>query len=167
MALDASEILGSRQLAAVKVNPRGMGRRVAAPFTGMYGGVAAGVAGSLVGGAISAGATMEADREKLAAARASETPAFGRLAYLVATPDEVALVHLKSKIVSLVLDEVIARVPRSEVTGIELDKGGLYSPPLTVSFKSGETWALEVPKPSVKHAKAVIDELSLERSQLK
>lgn len=160
MALDASEILGSRQIAAVKVNPRGMGKRVAAPYAGMYGGVAAGVAGSLVGGAVSAGATMQADKGKLAAASASETPKFGRLAYLVATPDEVALVHLKSKVVSLVLDEVIARVPRREVTGVELEKGGLYSPPLTVTFKSGDTWALEVPKPSVKHAKAVIEELS-------
>ena len=71
MALDASEILGSRQIAAVKVNPRGMGKRVAAPYAGMYGGVAAGVAGSLVGGAVSAGATMQADKGKLAAASAS------------------------------------------------------------------------------------------------
>jgi hypothetical protein len=160
VALDASEILGSKQLAAVKVNPRGMGKRVAAPYTGMYGAVGGGVVGSLIGGAVSAATTTKATREKQEAAQASETPKFGRLAYLVVTPDEVALVHLKSKIVSLVLDEVIARVPRGDVTGIELDKGGLYSPPLTVTFSSGDSWALEVPKPSVKSAKAVIDELS-------
>jgi hypothetical protein len=160
VALDASEILGAQQIAGVKVNPRGMGKKVAAPFTGMYGAVGAGAVGGLIGGAVSAGATGKAIREKEAAARASETPQFGRLAYLVVTPDEVALVHLKSKVVTVAPDAVIARAPRSEVTGIELDKGGLYSPPLTVTFRDGNTWALEVPKPSVKSAKAVIEEVS-------
>ncbi len=38
MAHDASEILGSPQLAGVKVNPRGLGRRAGANATGAYAG---------------------------------------------------------------------------------------------------------------------------------
>lgn len=43
MALDASPVLGSPQLAGVKVNPRGAGKSKAANFSGMYAGVVVGV----------------------------------------------------------------------------------------------------------------------------
>ena len=151
MALDASEILGSQQLAGVKVNPRGMGKAVGARYGGMYGGLA--------GAAVGAARSMKANEEKIAFREESETPTFGRLAYFVVTPEEVALVELKSKIVTVYLDQVIARVRRGEVASIELDGGGAGSCPLTVTFTSGDAWELEVPKPSKKYAKRVVEQL--------
>ena len=89
----------------------------------------------------------------------SETPKFGRLAYLAVTADELALIEVKSKVVGTYLDEVIVRVPRSELASVELDGGGLYALPLTVTFSGGDRWELEVPKPSKKHAKEVVQTL--------
>jgi hypothetical protein len=151
MALDATQILGSPQLAGVKVNPRGMGKATGAMYGGMYGGV--------VGAAAGAARSMKANQEKIDYRESSDTPQIGRLAYFVVTPDEVALIELKSKIVTTYLDQVIARVPRAEVESVTLSGGGLYSPPLTVTFRNGEIWELEVPKPSKKYAKQVVEEL--------
>jgi hypothetical protein len=113
MALDASQLLGSQQLAGVKVSPKGFTKSVAAGSAGV------GV-GGLVGGAISATAGMKAERRQ--AQMASETPKFGRAAYLAVTGDELALIKLKSGLVSFKLDEVIERVPRSEVASAELGR---------------------------------------------
>jgi hypothetical protein len=151
MALDASEILGSPQLAGVKVNPRGMGKAAGAQYGGMYGGVAGAAAG--------AARSMKANEQKIAFRENSETPTFGRLAYLVVTADEVALVELKSKIVTVYLNQVIARVPRGEVESVDLSGGGMNSCPLTVTFTGGDVWELEVPKPSKKYAKQVVEQL--------
>jgi hypothetical protein len=108
MALDASGVLGSPQLAGVKVNPRGAGKSTAANFSGIYGG--------LVGAGIGAAAGMKAEQSQARMASGSETPRFGRLAYLPVT----------EKVVTVYLGEVIARVPRSEVASVELSGGGLY-----------------------------------------
>jgi hypothetical protein len=43
MALDASEMLGSAQLAGVQVNPRGMSKRVSSNLAGINAGVAGAV----------------------------------------------------------------------------------------------------------------------------
>ena len=145
MALDATEILGAAQIAGVKVNPRGMGKRTAAPFAGMYTGI--------VGAGIGAAKSLRADQGKVGFAAASDTPKFGKLAYLVVTAEEVALIAVKSKLLTVYLSETITRVPRSEVASVEFTGGGMYSDPLTVTFKSGDSWALEVPKPSKKSAK--------------
>jgi hypothetical protein len=153
MAHDASEILGSPQQAGVKVNPRGMAKKGAAPFVGMYAGV--------VGAAISATAVGRANKQRASFEQESETPRFGRLAYLAVTKDEIALVELKLKgQVGLELKDVIARVSRSEFKSAEV--GGavnIFSPPLTINFKGGDSWQLEVPRPSRKQAQAVVDVL--------
>jgi hypothetical protein len=61
----------------------------------------------------------------------------------------------------LELKEVIARIPRAEVASAGLGGGHtLMSPPLTVTFKSGDTWLLEVPRPSKKQAQEVIGVLT-------
>ena len=150
MAHDASEILGSAQLAGVKVNPRGFGKSTGANFTGMYAG--------LVGAAVSTVAAGRAKKQQAEAAALSTAPRFGRLAYLAVTADELALVELKQKgAVRLELNQVIARIPRSEVATAELGGGHtLMSPPLTVTFASGDTWLLEVPRPSKKQALEVV-----------
>ena len=41
-----------------------------------------------------------------------------------------------------------------------LEGGGLYGMPLTVAFANGQTWELEVAKPSKKNAQRVIDVLA-------
>ncbi|HEY1777598.1 MAG TPA: hypothetical protein VGG41_15680 [Solirubrobacteraceae bacterium] len=137
MALDASQLLGSEQLAGVKVNPRGMARRVAGP----------------IGGEVAARVVLGPRAERTA----SETPKFARLAYLVLTGDELALVELKSGIVKVHLGEVLKRTPRSEVASAELGKG--LVPPLTIGFADGDRWELEVPGPSRKHARTLVDAL--------
>ena len=137
MALDASQVLGSPQLAGAKVNPRGMARRVAGGVTG----------------------TLPARIAYGPSVRASaETPTFGRLAFVAVTESELALIKLKSGVVRVFLDEVVERVPRSAVASAEL--GGGVAPPLTIVFTDGSTWDLEVPRPSKGHAKAVVDELT-------
>jgi hypothetical protein len=136
MALDASQVMGSPQLAGVKVNPRGMAKRVA-------GGVAGRLPARIVYGS--------SDQTT------SESPNFGRLAYLAVTDDELALIKLKSGLVTLKLDEVIMRIPRSDVASAELGSG--IASPLTITFGNGDSWELEVPPPNQKHAQAVVHAL--------
>ncbi|MEO9176405.1 MAG: hypothetical protein ABI317_12900 [Gaiellales bacterium] len=50
----------------------------------------------------------------------------------------------------------MVRVPRREVSGAELGGAGLNSPPLTITFTNGNTWQLEVPRPSKKGAHEVV-----------
>jgi len=154
MAIDATAILGAPQLAGVKVNPLGFGKRTAGKFG------AAGAGGG-VAGAISAGVTnaigMKAEKRAKLAAAESRTPQFGRLAYLAVTDGELALVELvQDGMVGLRLQEVIERVPRSDVASAQLSRAGIYSPPLTLGFTDGNTWRLEVPLPSRKQAKEVV-----------
>ncbi len=139
MALDASRLLGSPELAGVKVNPRGMAKKVTS-------GVEVGV--SRLAAPILFGKSNPTP---------SETPKFGRNAYLAVTDSELALIKLKSGVVRLKLDEVVARVPRSEVASAEL--GGGVALPLTITFADGGSWQLEVPWPSKKHAHAVVQTL--------
>ena len=146
MALDASQILGSPQLAGVKVNPRGAAKSRIAGSAG------AGV-GGIVGGALGASADKIAGRQPQGA---SETPKFGRVAYLAVSEDELALIKLKG-LVTFALDEVIARVPRSDVASAELGSG--IAPSLTITFADRDSWRLEVPRPSKKDAQAVVHAL--------
>jgi hypothetical protein len=153
MAHDASEMLGSPQLAGVKVNPRGFAKRAGANFTGMYAGV--------VGAAISATAVGKANKQKAEFEVESQTPQFGRLAWLAVTSDELALVELKLMgQIGLELKDVIVRVPRSEFESAAVGgAANIFSPPLTIHFKGGERWELEVPRPARKQALAVANVL--------
>lgn len=148
MALDASNLLGSKQVAGTTVSPRGLGKKMIAGGAGMY-------AGGLVGAAISAGGETKAGRQKAAWGATSETPTFGRFGYLVATDDDVALIKAKQGLVGLKLVQVVVRVPRDEVASIELGSGVTTSP-LTVSFVNGETWQLEVPRASKRSAEQLV-----------
>lgn len=147
MGLDASQVLGSAQVAGAKVSPRGMGRSIAFSSAGMSGGA--------VGAVVGAAASGRANRRQQEIAEASETPKLGRFAYLAVTGDEVALIKLKSGLVSQKLTEVVARVPRNQVASAELGSGQL-APELTVSFRDGDTWLLEVPRISKKDAEDVV-----------
>ena len=148
MGLDASQLLGAPQIAGVKVNPRGMAKRVAGGGRGV--GAGAGGAG-ILGGAIGSKIASKMQPGSVP----SESPDFGRNAYLALTDDELALIKLKSGVVTLKFDEVLARVPRSDVTSAELG-GGVSAVALTITFTNGTAWALEVPRPSKKHAEELV-----------
>jgi hypothetical protein len=135
MAIDASGVLGSRQLAGVKVNPPGHAARLARNQGGSL------AADLVLGGQPHPGG--------------AETPPFGQLAFLAVTDQELALVKLRTvKGVMLKAAEVIARVPRSQLQTAELSAG--YVALLTITFASGGSWQLEVPPPSKSSARAVV-----------
>lgn len=148
VALDASKLLGSRQLAGTTVSPRGFGKKMISGGAGMY-------VGGAVGAAISAGGDTKAGRQKAAWAASSQTPTFGRYAHLAATDDELALIKVKQGLVGLKLLDVVVRVPRAELSSIELGSGVTTSP-LTVSFENGATWQLEVPRASKRTAEQLV-----------
>jgi hypothetical protein len=69
----------------------------------------------------------------------------------------VALIRLKAGLASTKLDEVMMRVPRSEVASVEM--GGGFSSALTIELQDGSTWLLEVPRVSKKDAEKLVGEL--------
>jgi hypothetical protein len=139
MGDDASRALGAPELAGTLVNPKGMTKKVTAS-----------VAGGQIGGAVgSAAASMIAGRTSGAAA---DLPSFGRVGYLAASEDEVALVKTKTGALKMkITDEILARVPRSEVASVELDQGLLLSH-LKIAFSNGVAWQFDVPKQAKKTA---------------
>jgi hypothetical protein len=135
MALDASQLLGSPQLAGSKVNPRGTNKATMSKVGG------AGGLGGAVAGAV-AGKHVGAER---AQAAASETPAFEVIGWLALTASELALVSIDRK-GGLSLDQVIGRVPRADVRSVELGKAApMVSKPLIITFTDGNQWVVEVP----------------------
>jgi hypothetical protein len=138
MALDASRVLGSPQLAAAKVWPRGQAWRNAARVNYSADAVllAPLVAWMMFG--------PRPDRAP------AQTPRFGWVAVLAVTKDELALVSLKARAPA----GVIARVPLSEVRAFDLVRArGVW--PLTITLGNGDIWRLEVPRRNKKAAAAV------------
>jgi hypothetical protein len=134
MAIDASGLLGSAQLAGVKVNPRGYAWRLARNQSGNL------AADIVLGSQPQSGH--------------AETPPF-RLAFLAVTEQEIALVTLRSaRLITLKAAEVITRVPRSLLQTAELGPG--YAAPLTITFANGDTWQLEIPPPSKSRARTTV-----------
>jgi hypothetical protein len=148
MGLDASKVLGSPQIAGARVNPKGFAKKTITRSAASHAGV--------VGAAVNARAGYKAQQEQAEAAAQSDTPRF-KLAYIAVTADELALIRLKAGLASTKIDEVLMRVPRSEVASVEL--GGGFSSALTVELRDGSTWLLEVPKVSKKDAERLVAEL--------
>jgi hypothetical protein len=135
MAHDASELLGSPQLAGCKVNPRGTNKATMGKV-GMGEGLGGVITGAVAG--------KRAGAEKAQAA-ASVTPSFEIIAWLALTANELALISINRKH-GLKLDQVLSRVPRSDVKSVEFGKAApLVSKPLIVTFTNGNQWVLEVP----------------------
>jgi hypothetical protein len=140
MALDASQILGSPQIAGCKVNPRGTNKSTMARAGGGGAGLG-GVVGGVVAGAV-AGKKVGAER---AQAAATVTPTFHFIGWLALTDSELALVSIDRKR-GLKLDEVLARVPRGDVKSVEIGKAPpMISKPLIITFTNGDQWIVEVP----------------------
>jgi hypothetical protein len=66
----------------------------------------------------------------------------------------LALVKLKSGLATFKLDEVLERVPRSEVASAEIREG--VAPSLTITFGDGGSWRLEFGRIVKKDARAVV-----------
>ena len=142
MADDASGALGAPEIAGSLVNPKGLTKKVTAATAGSQLG---GAIGNMAAGAI-AGRTS---------GTAAEMPSFGRVGYVAVSETEVALVKTKTGAFKMkITDEVIARVPRSEVASVELDQGKLLSH-LTIEFADGVVWQFDVPKAAKKTAQGV------------
>jgi hypothetical protein len=151
MADDASAALGAPQVAGTLVNPKGMTKKVTASVAG---GEIAGVAGNLAASMASGPAY----------AGAPDVPSFGRVAYVAASDSEIALVKTKSGAFKMkVTDEVLARVPRSDVASCELDQGRLLSK-LEIVFANGVTWEFDIPKQAKKTAQGLVTALGGELS---
>lgn len=146
MADDASSALGAPEIAGTLVNPKGLTKKVTAATAGSQIG---GAIGSMAAGAV-AGRTSGAT---------DEMPSFGRVGYVAVSENEVALVKTKSGAFKMkITDEVLARVPRSEVASVELDQGRLLSH-LTIEFIDGVVWQFDVPKQAKKTAQGVTSAL--------
>jgi len=146
VASDASQVLGKPELAGVMVNPRGFSKRAGAFALG-----------GLIGSAI--GTAVTAKQQGEATSGAVELPKFGRVGYLAATGDEVALVKTDSGLLKMkISDTVLARAPRAEIESTELDKGALVSR-LEITFKNGVSWAFDVPKANRKGAEKLTQAL--------
>jgi hypothetical protein len=133
-------------LAGTLVNPKGMTKKVTASVAG---GEIAGVAGNLAAGLATGPAY----------AGAPEVPNFGRVAYVGASADEIALVKAKSGAFKMkVTDEILASVPRSDIASVELDQGTLLSH-LKIEFANGVLWEFDIPKMGKKTAQQLVTEL--------
>ncbi|HEX3825006.1 MAG TPA: hypothetical protein VHV79_11135 [Mycobacteriales bacterium] len=150
MALDASEVLGSQQLAGTLVNPRGMLHKVMTQSNAALGW---GVSGPLAGMFLK----KNIDRERVEAA-ASTAPDFGDHGYLALTADEIVLLTTKKGLMSAKPAAVLARVPRVDIAGVTLGDG--MGPGLSLLFDDGQAWSFDVTPATKKGAKALVDALS-------
>jgi hypothetical protein len=140
MAIDASAVPGSPQVAGVKVNPRG------------YAWDSSSVQAGVLASRITLGRRPSGGR--------GQTPKFGWLARLAVTAGELALLKLKSgNGVTVKPSEVIARVPRRELKAVEWHRG--YVSPLMIVFGNGDQWHLEVPSFNAKNGARVVHVLDL------
>ena len=146
MAEDASAALGAPQVAGTLVNPKGMTKKMTASVAG---GEVAGVVGNVAAGLATGPAY----------AGAPEVPNFGRVAYVAASERELALIKTKTGAFKMkVTDEVLARVPRSDIASSELDRGALLSK-LKIVFTNGVTWEFDIPKQAKKSAQGLVSAL--------
>jgi hypothetical protein len=143
MANDASAALGVPEIAGTMVNPKGLTKKVTAS-----------VAGSVAGGALGNFAARRVMGDSYAGA--PDVPNFGRVGYLAVTSEEIALVKTNTGAFKMkVSDEVLARVPRSEIASVDWD-GGFMLSHLKIAFKNGVLWEFDIPKAGKKGAEAFV-----------
>jgi hypothetical protein len=154
MALDASDLIGSPQVAGTLVNPRGMFHK---QLTKSSSGIAAGPAGGLSGPLAGLFLKKGMERERVEAAQ-STAPDFGGHGYLALSAEEVVLLATKKGLMSAKPAAVLARVPRREIAGVTLGDG--MAPGLTLLFDDGQAWSFDVTPATKKSAKALVEALA-------
>jgi hypothetical protein len=142
----AVRALGAPELAGTLVNPKGLAKKMTkAAAAGVVGGAAGAFANRMVSSDPYDGAP--------------DVPEFGRVGYVTVSAEEIALLKTKTGAIKMkVTDEVLARVPRSQITSADLDKGALLSH-LKIDFSNGVSWEFDVPKQGKKTALRVIEAL--------
>jgi hypothetical protein len=81
---------------------------------------------------------------------------FGRVGYVAASETEVALIKTKSGAIKIyVTDQVLARVPREELDGAELQDGKLVSV-LRLRYTNGVLWEFDIPRTAKKSAREFV-----------
>jgi hypothetical protein len=130
---DASTALGAPEVAGAWVNRRGMGKRtVDAVGFGQFGGGERPTAG---------------------------TPNFGGFGYLALSATDLVVVKGKKGLVGLKMsDDVVAKVPRTDVASVKLGEGKITAP-MTITFGDGGQWDLEVARAHRGAAERVVAEL--------
>jgi len=145
VASDASEVLGSPEVAGTFLSPKGLTSRMTVM-----------AAGRVVGGLIG---TVAADKAT-GGERYEGAPDFGQVGYVAVTQDEVAIVRgKKGAFKPKVGDEVVARVRRTDVQAVEFDKGALKGS-LKIQFADGGWWEFEIPKIYRKTTEKVVEALA-------
>lgn len=153
MALDASSLLGTPQIAGVQVSPLGtykkqLGRMRMTP-------------GMAVGSAVWRVILRKklADEQELAAH--SDAPDIGNRAYAAVTGDTLALVGVDTR-TRVRLTNVISTIPRADVVSVELGKSGApgASLPLTITLRGGHRWLFEVARLNRGQARDLVGVLS-------
>jgi hypothetical protein len=167
MAIDASQLLGSRQVAGVRVNPWGAFRKAEASATTISGGIVVpGRLGVAIGDA--AGGKAGAEERRRGAQLASVTPTFGNLGFVAVSESEVVLMTTRLEGMATVIPvEVVARRPRSDVASAMLAGGWPHmtyymfsAAPLKIAFGDGSAWQMEVSRLFRKSGKRFVRALS-------
>jgi hypothetical protein len=98
-----------------------------------------------VAGAIGAAAQTFIERHQKG--NAAQTPAFKGSAYVAVTEGEIALIQLKSGLVSRKLDRVLVPRARAEIASAQLAEAKAVGP-LTIAFTDNSAWEFDVPRPA-------------------
>jgi len=148
MANDASAALGAPEIAGTLVNPKGMARKMTAKVAG---GVVGGVAGQAATG-VAVGGSYDG---------VPDVPSFGRVGYVAASADEIALVKTRTGAFRMkVTHQVLARAPRRAIVDVDLDRGILSH--LRIAFADGTVWEFDVPRANRRTAEGLVRALTTE-----
>ncbi len=115
-----------------------------------------GLAGAIAGTATAAVINKKGEKQK-ATTSSSGLPDFGKVGYLAVTEDEVVLLKVTLGALKTRLGEVVARVPRGQVSTVEFESSAMYASGITLEFLDGDRWALEAPRPNRKDAKTIVE----------
>jgi hypothetical protein len=146
MAGDGSRGLTGPEVVGTLVSPRGLTKKMTIRAAGgQLGGVLGTFAANVATGDASKGAP--------------DVPVFGRIGYLAASQEELAL----TKTTSLgwkprSTGEALVCVPRTELESLQLDQGKVISH-LKLHFSNGVVWEFEVAKAHKKGAKEFVTTL--------
>jgi hypothetical protein len=89
-----------------------------------------------------------------------ETPNFGGFGYLAVSTSDLVIVRGKQGLIGLKMtDDVVVKVPRTDIASIELGDGKITQP-LTITLTGGGQWDLEVARAMRRGAERVVAELS-------
>lgn len=149
MGTDVSQLLGVPEIAGSFVKPKGTTKKMNARISG---GAVGGVVGATVGAATSA---IQTGRSANSLGR----PPIGNVGYLAVTGTEIVLIRAKTgALKAKIVDEVLIKVPRSQIAGVAFD-GGIALSHLTISHADGTIWEFEAPRVYKQTLQAVAQEL--------